>query len=506
MSAALIDVRAEGIVAGRRRSRLTRFITYAAILAVVAWTVKAIVIVDTDWSRILTGSLLTTLGRFLELDWSLLPDLWEPALESVLMATLATLAGLVLSIPVAWLGASNITPFGTTSYAIGRFLMTMSRSVHEIVWGLIFVSAVGLGALAGILAMAVRSVGFISKTIAEAIEDVDPKPLEAIRAAGGNKFQILWYAILPQIIPVFVGNMIFEWDINIRRSTILGLVGAGGLGLVLFRQMAMSNNGGIAVVSGHFAELVALLATGKPFTPARVKPLIAVPTTAGTGSEVTRWATVWDRTPGAQKKYSLNLKETWPEAAVVDPELTLSLPAGPTLAAGLDALSHSLESIWNVNSNPISDTLAIAAAREVLATLPALMKDLGNPALRSRMSLAALQAGLAFSNTMTALAHSISYDMTLNHGLPHGIACSFTLPMVLRRAVGVDAGRDAVLAQIFDCPLDQAPALLDGFLGTVGVKTDFASYGVGKEEADQMIHKALDGVRGKNFIGAAKAA
>jgi phosphonate transport system permease protein len=99
-----------------------------------------------------------------------------------------------------------------------------------------------------VLAMAVRSIGFISKTIAEAIEDVDPKPIEAIRAAGGTKFQILWFAILPQIIPVFVGNMIFEWDINIRRSTIMGLVGAGGLGLLLFRQMAMSNYGGIAVV------------------------------------------------------------------------------------------------------------------------------------------------------------------------------------------------------------------------------------------------------------------
>jgi phosphonate transport system permease protein len=96
--------------------------------------------------------------------------------------------------------------------------------------------------------MAVRSVGFISKTIAEAIEDVDPKPIEAMRAVGGTKFQILLFGILPQITPVFIGNMIFEWDINIRRSTIMGLVGAGGLGLLLFRQMAMSNYGGIAVV------------------------------------------------------------------------------------------------------------------------------------------------------------------------------------------------------------------------------------------------------------------
>jgi len=257
---ASITARADAIAAGRSRTRTRRFLTYFAIFALVAWTIEVIVISDTDWSRILTGSLLTTLGRFLELDWSLIPELWEPAVETIFMATLATLAGLVLSIPVAWLGASNITPFGKWSYALGRFLMTMSRSVHEIVWGLIFVSAVGLGALAGILAMAVRSVGFISKTIAEAIEDVDPKPLEAIRAAGGTKFQILWFAILRQIIPVCVGNMIFEWDINIRRSTILGLVGAGGLGLVLFRQMAMSNNGGIAVV---ILAILALIVFGE---------------------------------------------------------------------------------------------------------------------------------------------------------------------------------------------------------------------------------------------------
>jgi phosphonate metabolism-associated iron-containing alcohol dehydrogenase len=262
----------------------------------------------------------------------------------------------------------------------------------------------------------------------------------------------------------------------------------------------------VGTPSGKFSELVQLLATGKPFTPARVKPLITVPTTAGTGSEVTPWATVWDRTPGAQKKYSLHLKETWPEAAIVDPELTISLPAGPTLASGLDALSHSLESIWNVNSNPISDTYAIAAAREAMATLPALMKDLENPALRARMSLAALKAGMAFSNTKTALAHSISYDMTLNHGLPHGIACSFTLPMVLGRALGADPLRDAVLAQIFDVPLGQAPSVLAEFLTRLGVSTDFAAYGVGQAEAEGMIAKALDGVRGRNFIAAARVA
>lgn len=248
MNAATLDMRVADIAATRQRTRRIRYLSYAVVLIAVAWSIQVIVVRDTDWSRIQLSSLLETAQRFAALDTSVIPELWEPALETVVMATLATVLGLVLSIPVAWLGASNITPFGKTSYAVGRFLMTMSRSVHEIVWGLIFVSAVGLGALAGVLAMAVRSIGFISKTIAEAIEDVDPKPLEAIRAAGGTKFQILWFAILPQIIPVFVGNMIFEWDINIRRSTIMGLVGAGGLGLLLFRQMAMSNYGGIAIV------------------------------------------------------------------------------------------------------------------------------------------------------------------------------------------------------------------------------------------------------------------
>ncbi|WP_212758232.1 iron-containing alcohol dehydrogenase PsrA [Usitatibacter palustris] len=255
----------------------------------------------------------------------------------------------------------------------------------------------------------------------------------------------------------------------------------------------------VGTESGRFDDLIALLATGKPFTPARVKALIAVPTTAGTGSEVTPWATIWDKAAG--KKHSLHLPQTWPEVAVVDPELMLTLPASVTVQSALDALSHALESIWNVNSNPISDTYAIAAAREVIATLPALLKDPRNVELRARMALAALKAGMAFSNTKTALAHSISYEMTLRFGIPHGIACSFTLPMVLGRAVGVDPGRDAVLGAIFDENLEGAPRRLENFLHEVGVQTDFSAYGVDAEESRRMVMNALDGVRGKNFMG-----
>jgi phosphonate metabolism-associated iron-containing alcohol dehydrogenase len=255
----------------------------------------------------------------------------------------------------------------------------------------------------------------------------------------------------------------------------------------------------VGTSSGGFEELVALLARGTPFAAHSVKPLIAVPTTAGTGSEVTPWATIWDRKAGV--KHSLQLPQTWPEAAIVDPEVMLSLPQPVTVQSALDALSHALESIWNVNANPFSDTYAVAAAREAMETLPALLERPGDAGLRARMALAALKAGLAFSNTKTALAHSISYEMTLRFGLPHGIACSFTLPMVLERARGQDAGRDAVLAAVFDGDLASAPERLRRFLQGVGVESEFAAYGVGDEEAHRMVAHALGGVRGRNFIG-----
>lgn len=256
----------------------------------------------------------------------------------------------------------------------------------------------------------------------------------------------------------------------------------------------------VGTASGRFGDLVSALAAGKPFAPAHTKTLIAVPTTAGTGSEVTPWATIWDR--GAQKKYSLHLAETWPSVALIDPELMLSLPASVTLQSGLDALSHALESIWNVNANPLSDTFAVAAVHDIFDVLPPLMKRQGDVNLRGRMALAALKAGMAFSNTRTALAHSISYEMTLRYGLPHGIACSFPLPMVLERAIGRHPERDAVLTRALG-PLDGAALRLSAFIEGFGVKTRFADYGVSDEQAEAMIAHALSGARGRNFIGTA---
>lgn len=254
-----------------------------------------------------------------------------------------------------------------------------------------------------------------------------------------------------------------------------------------------------ATPSRTFAELLAVLKQGGQLPTSQHKALIAIPTTAGTGSEVTPWATIWDQAGGC--KHSLHQPFTWPEAAIIDAQLMSSLPANATLASGLDALSHALESIWNVNRNPVSMALAVQSARRTLTTLPALMQNLHNAELRADMANAALLAGLAFSNTKTALAHSLSYDITLRHGVPHGIACSFSLPLVLEMALGADPAVDAALLSIFDTASGSAAnAALRAWLQQLGVATDPAHYGITPDQWAAMVQSAASGPRGRNFI------
>jgi len=248
-SSRLFDARVFAAQDQRRRARIRSAAVASVFALLAAVCLFNILAVDTDWARMGSlGAVLGSVARFLAVDFELIPHLLEPVLETLMMSALGTALGTLLCIPVIWLGALNITPSRWIGYPIGRLLMTLSRSIHEIVWALVFVSAVGLGSLAGILALAVRSVGFIAKIIAEAIENVDPKPIEAIRAVGGNRLQVLRYGIVPQVLPVAIGVIIFEWDINIRRSAILGLVGAGGLGLTFHRQMVMFNYPGVTTV------------------------------------------------------------------------------------------------------------------------------------------------------------------------------------------------------------------------------------------------------------------
>lgn len=228
-------------------------------------------------------------------------------------------------------------------------------------------------------------------------------------------------------------------------------------------------------------------------------PVVAVPTTAGTGSEVTCLATVWDAQVG--RKYSLARPSLYPKTAIIDPELMLAKPRQLTVATGLDALSHALESIWNVNANPMTVRFAVDAAREIRDCLPILVEDLGNLDLRTRVSKAALFAGLAFSNTKTTLAHSLSYSLTLGYGVDHGIACSFTLPVVLRSVTGIGGFRETALRAIFGDDLPAAAEAMRRFLSDLGVPVRLADFGVPLEQWDEMVDAAFAGERGQNFVG-----
>lgn len=234
---------------GRRRGHMTVLAVTLLLLALSAWAIQASVIPGTDWQR-MGGFADVVIGfsRFLPPDLSLLPMLFEPALQTVLIAIVGTLLGAIISLPVAVLGAANLRPLGMPGYLLARGLMTMSRSIHEIVWALIFVSAVGLGAFAGILALACRSVGFVSKLLAEAIERIDMRPVEAMKAQGARPLDMVRHAIVPQLLPIGLGTLIFEWDINVNRAAVLGLVGAGGLGLTFHNQLIASNYAGVTTV------------------------------------------------------------------------------------------------------------------------------------------------------------------------------------------------------------------------------------------------------------------
>jgi len=159
-------------------------------------------------------------------------------------------------------------------------------------------------------------------------------------------------------------------------------------------------------------------------------PVIAIPTTAGTGSEVTPFATIWDK--DEKKKYSLATSQIYVYTCILDPELTLSLPKEETIASGLDALAHSLESIWNRNATPITNIYALNAIQIIISSLSDVVKDMQNITNRAQMMKAGLFAGLAISQTKTALSHSISYPLTAHFGIPHGLACAFSLPAIIK--------------------------------------------------------------------------
>jgi phosphonate transport system permease protein len=156
-----------------------------------------------------------------------------PLWDTLNMATLGTLLGVILAVPIAFLAARNTSPSVLILRPVALFIIVASRSINSLIWALLLVAILGPGLLAGIIAIGLRSIGFIGKLLYEAIEETDVRQIEAVTATGASPAHVLTYGIVPQILPAFWGITVFRWDINIRESAILGLVGAGGLGLKL---------------------------------------------------------------------------------------------------------------------------------------------------------------------------------------------------------------------------------------------------------------------------------
>ena len=213
----------------------------------VKWAVYAIITVFLLWSvwdmRISPARVVQGWGSAVGLITGMFPPeftafkmdlLIEGMIESVAMSVVATIIGVIISIPVAFMAAENIAP--EPVYWVGRGIITVSRAFHELIIAIIAVKAVGIGALAGVIALSYKTIGFFAKLLAEEIEDIDSGQMEATEATGANRIQTMLFGVVPQVMPRIVGLTIYRWDINIRHSTIVGIVGAGGIGSTLINS------------------------------------------------------------------------------------------------------------------------------------------------------------------------------------------------------------------------------------------------------------------------------
>jgi phosphonate transport system permease protein len=178
------------------------------------------------------------LSRMFPPDISYLPRLVDPMLETLEIALWGTTGAVILALPLSFFAARNLTPH-PVAYAIARGILNTQRGVSEMVFALIFVAAVGLGAFPGVLALAVHSSGQLGKFFAEAMENVEPGPLEALQATGATKLQTIAFAVWPQVLPELVTYTLYRWEVDVRAAFVLGIVGAGGLGFELIMAMRL---------------------------------------------------------------------------------------------------------------------------------------------------------------------------------------------------------------------------------------------------------------------------
>jgi phosphonate ABC transporter permease subunit PhnE len=236
-----LDSRAIAMLRWRRFSpaeRILRSGFYLTAVLALIWSLRTIEIIP-EFLADAPQQTIDLFARMWPIDWSWYPKVVHAALiETLHTATLGTIVAVALASLIALLVARNVTR-SLSLNTIGRFILVATRSVHAMVWALFFVAVFGPGAVAGTCAIAVHSIGFTGKFLSEAIEEAKPGPIEALVATGASPLAILLKGYWPQVKPAFLAISIFRWDINVRESAVLGLVGGGGLGMAL--DTALSN-------------------------------------------------------------------------------------------------------------------------------------------------------------------------------------------------------------------------------------------------------------------------
>jgi phosphonate transport system permease protein len=210
----------------------------AIVLSLLLW--GGVTVAEVDLAALAAGipAGINLLGHMLPPDWEAFPLLMGPALETVQIAFVGTALGAMLSFIISLFAASNLSPNKAIREA-ARGICSIERALPDLIVILFFVTIVGLGPFPGVMAVAVSSIGMLGKLFADSIEEIDPKPLEALAAVGATKSQIIRYAVLPQVIPSLIANTLFRFDVNIRLSIFLGVVGAGGIGFNLVMSMRL---------------------------------------------------------------------------------------------------------------------------------------------------------------------------------------------------------------------------------------------------------------------------
>ena len=214
----------------RRRKSRTPFIV-AALVVVILWALR---MTEFDLMMIVDrfDKLMDLMQKLFHPDWSFFPKVIQPLLDTVKMSILGTVVGCGIALPVAILASSNIN-HNVPVVSVFRFILSLIRTLPTLVIALVCALIFSLGTFSGTVAIAVFTLGVVSKMLYESIETIDMKPFEAMEALGANKFQAFWSACVPQILPVYLSHSLYCFEMNIRASAILGYVGAGGLGITI---------------------------------------------------------------------------------------------------------------------------------------------------------------------------------------------------------------------------------------------------------------------------------